>query len=78
MVAVEYAEFLQQFRERTAKRMEEFEKAIALTQRKLDDAAEDVEKKKQPVVVESLEKPIRMARRQQRGRGPVKSVLREA
>lgn len=53
---MEYAEFLQQFRERTAKRMEEFEKAIALTQRKLDNAAEDVEKKKQPVVVESLEK----------------------
>ncbi|WP_231910853.1 hypothetical protein [Corynebacterium suranareeae] len=75
---MEYAEFLQQFRERTAKRMEEFEKAIASTQRKLDDVAEDVEKKKQPIEVEPLEKPVRVARRSSRGRGPVKSVLREA
>ncbi|ANE03279.1 hypothetical protein ccrud_02990 [Corynebacterium crudilactis] len=83
MVAVEYAEFLQKFRERTAQRMEEFEKSLASTQQKISSAAmavevEEADKKKRVTVSDVSDKPVSMIRRSTRSRGPVKSVLRDA
>lgn len=86
MVAVEYAEFLQQFRECTAKRMEEFEKSLAAaeklaqkhTEKQAQEKTQIQEQKKQVVGVDQDDRNLQPARRIPRGRGPVRSVLREA
>ncbi|ALC05060.1 hypothetical protein CDES_03035 [Corynebacterium deserti GIMN1.010] len=77
---MEYADFLDAFREKTAQRMKEFEKQLAETQRQAEKIAKDVaaDKEKQAAVTSHAERRRQPARGSTRGRGPVQSVLREA
>lgn len=86
MVAVEYEVFVAQFRERTAARMAEFEKALAKAQGEVAKSSPGDPGRQQmgtspPQVTPTspvARTPQQSGRGRPRGRGPVQSILRRA